>query len=166
MQLVKIVSITNVLKSECVNIRIAKRRKELNGEKIKQAGDELNRKIVLFRLTTTNAYEWQKNRISLLCRMKVYIRILSDNTNRFLQWVFRLIQQEIWFVEHVVMFDQRPILYLAFVLDRFVYVWRIFSLNDVDQYHLHVLFVVVIVQKQYVRLLLVDNVQYDVMIRV
>ncbi len=54
MQLVKIVSITNVLKSECVNIRIAKRRKELNGEKIKQAGDELNRKIVLFRLTTTN----------------------------------------------------------------------------------------------------------------
>ncbi len=56
-QLVKIVSITNVLKSEWVNIRIAQRRKELNGEKTKQAGEELNRKIVLFRFTTTNTYE-------------------------------------------------------------------------------------------------------------
>jgi len=54
MQLAKIVSITNVLKSECVKIRIAKRRKRLNGEKIKQAGVELNRNIVLFRLTTIN----------------------------------------------------------------------------------------------------------------
>lgn len=44
---------TNVLNNECVNIRIAKRRKQLNGENRKQAGDELNRKIVLFRLITT-----------------------------------------------------------------------------------------------------------------
>jgi hypothetical protein len=57
MQLVKIVNITNVLNSECVNTRMAKRRKELNGEKIKQAGEELNRKIVLSRFTTTNTYE-------------------------------------------------------------------------------------------------------------
>ncbi len=56
-QFVKIVSITNVLKSECVNIRIAKRRKQLNGDNRKQAGVELNRNIVLFRLTTTNTYE-------------------------------------------------------------------------------------------------------------
>jgi hypothetical protein len=46
-----------VLKSEWVNIRIAKRRKQLNGEKIKQADVELNRKIVLFRFTTTNTYD-------------------------------------------------------------------------------------------------------------
>ncbi len=56
-QFVKIVSITNVLKSECVNIRIAKRRKQLNGDNRKQAGVELNRNIVLFRLTTTNTYD-------------------------------------------------------------------------------------------------------------
>jgi hypothetical protein len=56
MQLVKIVSITIVLKSECVNIRIAKRRKQLNGERIKQARVELNRNIVLFRLITTKTY--------------------------------------------------------------------------------------------------------------
>lgn len=55
-QFVKIVSITNVLKSECVNIRIAKRRKQLNGENKKHAGVELNRNMVLFRLTTTNTY--------------------------------------------------------------------------------------------------------------
>jgi len=55
-QFVKIVSITNVLKSECVNIRIAKRRKQLNGDNRKQAGVELNRNIVLFRLTTINIY--------------------------------------------------------------------------------------------------------------
>ena len=54
MQLVNIVSITNVLKSECVNIRIAKRRKQLNGVNIKQARVELNRNIVLFLLITTN----------------------------------------------------------------------------------------------------------------
>jgi hypothetical protein len=56
-QFVKIVSITNVLKSECVNIRIAKRRKQLNGDNRKQAGVELNRNIVLFRLTTINIYD-------------------------------------------------------------------------------------------------------------
>jgi hypothetical protein len=56
MQFVKIVSITIVLKSECVNIRIAKRRKQLNGERIKQARVELNRNIVLFRLITTKTY--------------------------------------------------------------------------------------------------------------
>jgi len=56
MQLVKIVSITNVLKIECVNIRIAKRRKQLNGENRKQADVELNRNIVLFRLITTKTY--------------------------------------------------------------------------------------------------------------
>ena len=33
-QLLKIVSITNVLKSECVNIRIAKRRKQFDEENI------------------------------------------------------------------------------------------------------------------------------------
>ena len=32
-QLVKIVSITNVLNNECVNMRMAKRRQQLNGEK-------------------------------------------------------------------------------------------------------------------------------------
>ena len=48
MQFVKIVSITNVLKNECVNTRIAKRRKALNGENIKQADVELNRNTVLF----------------------------------------------------------------------------------------------------------------------
>jgi hypothetical protein len=55
MQLVKIVSINNVLKSECVNIRISitKRRKQLNSENIKQAIVELNRNIVSFRLITT-----------------------------------------------------------------------------------------------------------------
>ncbi len=58
-QFVKIVSITNVLKSECVNIRIAKRRKQLNGENIKQAGVELNRNIVLFRLITTKTYDFK-----------------------------------------------------------------------------------------------------------
>ncbi len=56
MQFVKIVSITIVLKSECVNIRIARRRKQLNGDKIKQARVELNRNIVLFRLITTKTY--------------------------------------------------------------------------------------------------------------
>jgi len=56
-QFVKMVSITNVLKSECVNIRIAKRRKQLNGDNRKQAGVELNRNIVLFRLTTINIYD-------------------------------------------------------------------------------------------------------------
>lgn len=45
-QLVRIVSITKVLKSECVNIRIAKRRKQLNGESMKKAGVVLNRNIV------------------------------------------------------------------------------------------------------------------------
>ena len=60
MQLLKIVIITNVLNSECVNIRIAKRRKQLNGENIKQAGVELNRNIVLFRLITTNTCEFNK----------------------------------------------------------------------------------------------------------
>jgi len=59
MQLVKIVSITNVLKSGCVNIRIAKRRKQLNGENIKQADVELNRNIVLFRLITTKTYHFK-----------------------------------------------------------------------------------------------------------
>ena len=34
MQLVRIVSMTNVLKSECVNIRITARRMQLNGENI------------------------------------------------------------------------------------------------------------------------------------
>ena len=48
------VIITNVLKSECVNIRIDKRRKQLNGENIKQLDVELNRNIVLFRLITIN----------------------------------------------------------------------------------------------------------------
>ena len=37
-----------------LKIRIAKRRKQLNGEKRQQAREELNRKMVLFRLTTTN----------------------------------------------------------------------------------------------------------------
>jgi hypothetical protein len=60
MQFVKIVSITNVLKSECVNIRIAKRRKQFNGENIKQARVELNRNIVLLRLITTNIYDLNK----------------------------------------------------------------------------------------------------------
>ncbi len=46
MQLVKIVSITNLLKIECVNIRIAKSRTQLNGENIKQDRFELNRNIV------------------------------------------------------------------------------------------------------------------------
>jgi hypothetical protein len=59
MQLIKIVSITNVLKNECVNICIAKRRKQLNGENIKQAGVELNRNIVLFRLITINIYDFE-----------------------------------------------------------------------------------------------------------
>jgi len=58
MQFVKMVSITNVLKSECVNIRIAKRRKQFNGENIKQARVELNRNIVLSRLITTNTYDF------------------------------------------------------------------------------------------------------------
>lgn len=53
MQLTRMVSMTKVLNSECVKIRIANRRKQLKGEKIKHAGEELNRKIVLFRLTTT-----------------------------------------------------------------------------------------------------------------
>ena len=53
-QLVRIVSITNVLNNECVRIRMAKRRMQLNGEKRKQARVELNRNMVLFRLTTTN----------------------------------------------------------------------------------------------------------------
>ena len=34
-------------------MRMANRRKQLNGEKRKQAEDELNRKMVLFRLITT-----------------------------------------------------------------------------------------------------------------
>ncbi len=59
-QLVKIVSITNVLKSECVNIRIDKRRIQLNGQNIKQDRVELNRNILLFRLITTNAYDFKK----------------------------------------------------------------------------------------------------------
>jgi hypothetical protein len=57
MQLDNIVSITTVLKSECVNVCIAKRRKQLNGENIKQARVALNRNIVLLRLTTTNTYD-------------------------------------------------------------------------------------------------------------
>jgi hypothetical protein len=60
MQFVKMVSITNVLKSECVNIRIAKRRKQFNGENIKQARVELNRNIVLSRLITTNTYDFKQ----------------------------------------------------------------------------------------------------------
>ncbi len=54
MQLVKIVSITNILKIGCVNTRRAKRRKQLNGVNIKQARVALNRNIVLSRLITTN----------------------------------------------------------------------------------------------------------------
>ena len=53
-QLTRMVSMTNVLNNEWVKIRMANRRKQLNGEKRKQAGDELNRKMVLFRLITTN----------------------------------------------------------------------------------------------------------------
>ena len=60
MQFVKIVNITNVLNSGCVNIRIAKRRKQLNGENIKQPRDELNRNIFLFRLITTNTFNLKK----------------------------------------------------------------------------------------------------------
>jgi hypothetical protein len=52
-QLVKIVIITNALNSEWVKIRRNKRRKQLNGENIKQLDVELNRKIVLFRLIIT-----------------------------------------------------------------------------------------------------------------
>ena len=52
-QLVRMVSMTNVLNNECVKIRMAKRRRQLKGEKRKQARVALNRKIVLFRLTTT-----------------------------------------------------------------------------------------------------------------
>lgn len=53
MQLAKIVSITNVLKIECVNTRIAKRRIQFHGCNIKKARVALNRNIVLLRLTTT-----------------------------------------------------------------------------------------------------------------
>jgi len=56
-QLDKIVNITNVLKRGCVRIRIAKRRKQLNGVNRKQARVELNRNIVLFLLITTKIYE-------------------------------------------------------------------------------------------------------------
>ena len=59
MQLDNIVSITNVLNSECVNVCIAKRRKQLNGENIKQARVALNRNIVLLRLITTNTYNYK-----------------------------------------------------------------------------------------------------------
>jgi hypothetical protein len=57
MQLDNIVSITTVLNIGCVNVCIAKRRKQSNGENIKQARVALNRNIVLLRLITTNTYD-------------------------------------------------------------------------------------------------------------
>ena len=60
MQLVRIVSITNVLKNECVNIRIADCRMQLNGENKQQAFVALNRNIILFRLITTNIYSLEE----------------------------------------------------------------------------------------------------------
>jgi hypothetical protein len=77
MQLVKIVSITNVLKIECVNIRIAKRRKQLNGENRKQADVELNRNIVLFRLITTKTYMILEKKITEIFFRRLYIHTYS-----------------------------------------------------------------------------------------
>ena len=84
MQLIKMVSITNVLNNEWVNTRIPKRRIELNGERIKQAREELNRKIVLFRLTTTKTYAKIEFNGCVFFFEEI-LRILSDNTNRFLR---------------------------------------------------------------------------------
>jgi hypothetical protein len=53
MQLANMVSITSVLNNEWINMRMAMRRMRLNGDKMKQARDELNRKMVMFRLITT-----------------------------------------------------------------------------------------------------------------
>ena len=70
------VSITNVLKSECVNTCIAIRRKQLNGENIQQARVELNRNIILSRLITMNTYKiFQK--MSRNFEMRDYIRTYS-----------------------------------------------------------------------------------------
>jgi hypothetical protein len=87
MQFVKIVSITTVLKSECVNIRIAKCRKQLNGENIKQADVALNRNIVLFLLITTKIYDLKE--LNKTLKKIIYIHIPHDNIDRFLQLVFR-----------------------------------------------------------------------------
>jgi hypothetical protein len=76
MQLDNIVSITTVLKSECVNTRIAKRRKQLNGENIKRAGVELNRNIVLLRLTTTNTYDCKNKKQNVFFFQKILHYIL------------------------------------------------------------------------------------------
>lgn len=71
---------------------MANRRKIFNGENKKQDDVELNRNIVLFRLITTNIYDFEinkKNKDLFYNSYVVNIHFYHDNNHRFLRLVFQ-----------------------------------------------------------------------------